>query len=391
MPDSSDESRPGADPPAGEPERSRRLVARLHEVIARAGGAIDFSEFMQRALFEPGLGYYVAGRPKLGPAGDFITAPESGGLFGRCLARQCREVLNRLGGGDILEFGAGSGQLCARLLSSLAQADELPGRYYILELSPALRQRQQETVAAQCPDLAGRCRWLDSLPEAFTGVAIANEVLDAMPVERFRVTENGLDIVQVAREGPGFRDTTRPAGVGELGEIADLGLAPGYESEAGVLAGHWMAAAADWLDRGVVLVIDYGFPRHEFYHPHRSSGTLMCHHRHRAHTDPYIHVGGQDITAHLDFTALARRADEAGLDVLGFTHQAAFLISLGLVDIVQAAMNEGGEDRRWPLSQEVQRLTQTYEMGELFKVLAVGRGVREPLAGFADLDHRARL
>jgi len=372
-------------------EHSERLAARVRERIAEAGGAVDFSEFMQRALYEPGLGYYAAGHRKFGPAGDFVTAPEMGSLFGRCLARQCAEVLAGLGGGELLEFGAGTGLLAAQLLESLRDADRLPERYCILELSAELRERQEQAIGEYCPELLPRCRWLDRLPERFQGVVLANEVLDAMPVERFRVTEQGLRVIQVTWTGDGFGETTRPAAPGELADIAAMDLPLGYESEAGVLAGQWVAGIGEWLERGVALIVDYGFPARELYLPERSGGTLMCHYRHRAHTDPYRHVGMQDITAHVDFSALARRAHDAGLDVLGFTNQAGFLLSLGLLDLVAARMGEAGSERHWKLSQEVQRLTQTYEMGELFKVLALGRGWTGGLTGFQYLDHTARL
>lgn len=374
---------------SGAGNHGARLTALLRERIGDAGGAVDFSEFMQRALYEPGLGYYSAGQRKFGPGGDFVTAPQMGSLFGQCLARQCGEVLDTLAGGDVLEFGAGSGDLAVQLLGSL-RAGRLPDRYWILELSADLRDRQERAIAEQCPDLLPRCRWLDRLPERFEGAVIANEVLDAMPVERFRVTESGLEIIQVTWSGEGFGETARPAAPGELEEIAALDLPVGYESEVGLAAQRWTAGIADWLRRGAVLIIDYGFPAHELYHPERSRGTLMCHHRHRAHTDPYRHVGLQDITAHLDFTALARRATERGLDVLGFTHQAAFLLSLGLLDLAESRM-QGAQEDRWLLSQEVQRLTQTQEMGELFKVLALGREYPGGLSGFEYLDHTARL
>lgn len=372
-------------------EHNERLAARLRDAIDASGGAVDFSEFMQRALYEPGLGYYAAANRKFGPGGDFVTAPQMGSLFGQCLARQCGEVLAGLDGGDILEFGAGTGALAVQLLEFLRSAGRLPDRYCILELSADLRGRQREVIAGHCPDLLPRCRWLDRLPEGFEGVVIANEVLDAMPVERFRVTGSGLEIIQVTWTGEGFGETARPAESGELAGIAAMDLPLGYESEAGVLAQQWVAGIADWLRRGVVLIIDYGFPAHEFYHPERSRGTLMCHYRHRAHTDPYRHVGRQDITAHLDFSALAHRADEAGLDVLGYTHQAAFLLSLGLLDLVQSRMDVTSEEDHWRVSQEVQRLTQTHEMGELFKVLALGHGYDDELTGFHYLDHTGRL
>ena len=365
-------------------------MQRLRRAIDDSGGAIDFSEFMDRVLYEPGLGYYVAGHRKFGAAGDFVTAPQLGDLFGECLARQCAQILDEPSSGDILEFGAGDGLLCAQLLAALERRSALPDQYCILELSPELRQRQRWTVAERCPDLLSRCRWLDRLPDDFEGVAIANEVLDAMPVARFRVTESGPEVVQVRWADGSFLETTRAAATGELSDIAEKRLPAGYESERGFLAEQWVAGIGDWLRRGVSLIIDYGFPGHEYYHPQRAGGTLMCHYRHRAHPDPYRHIGMQDITAHLDFSALAQRAADTGLDVLGFTHQAAFLLSLGVLDVASERM-EASPQARFALSQELQRLTQTYEMGELFKVLALGRDYRTPLTGFQYLDHRRRL
>lgn len=385
-------SRHNKTPGSGEPNQGfeQSLVARLREMIARAGGAADFSEFMQCALYEPGLGYYMAGLRKFGAEGDFVTAPELGDLFGRCLARQCAEVLDTLSGGDLLEFGAGSGQLCAQLLAALDERGVLPDRYCILELSPDLRERQQNTIREHCPELLECCRWLDRLPDDFKGIVVANEVLDAMPVERFRVTESGVEIIQVSWSGDAFHETSRPAEDDEVPEIMDKGLPAGYESEIGVMAQRWVSEIGNWLRRGVVLIIDYGFPAHEFYHPQRRRGTLMCHYRHKAHPDPYRHIGMQDITTHLDFSALACKADQAGLDVLGFTHQGAFLLSLGMLDLVKADI-ESSSRNHWALSQQVQRLTQSHEMGELFKVLALGRDYPGELTGFQYLDHRARL
>jgi len=380
---------PGAHDPVDD-DACTALVARLQDLIGDAGGAIDFSEFMQCVLYEPGLGYYAAGRPKLGPGGDFITAPQMGALFGQCLADQCGEVLGTLGGGAVLEFGAGTGALAAQILETLQAAGRPPARYDILELSADLRRRQRDTIAQRCPGLLPRCHWLNRLPEEFEGVVIANEVLDAMPVERFRVTASGLEIIQVTPADGGFAETTRAARPGELEDIAAMELPAGYESEVGVLAQQWVAGIVDWLRRGVVFIIDYGFPAHEYYHRERDTGTLMCHYRHRAHADPYRHIGAQDITAHVDFTALARRAVESGLDVLGFTHQAAFLLSLGLLDRLQAQAGASQEEQ-WRLSQEVQRLTQSYEMGELFKVLALGRDYPQTPGGFQYIDHTERL
>lgn len=373
---------------------SERLTALIHEAIAQGGGQIGFDRFMELALYAPGLGYYSAGSRKFGEAGDFVTAPELSSLFSRCLAHQCAEVLSAINRGDILEFGAGSGVMAADILAELAALDCLPEYYYILELSAELRARQQETILARVPQLAERTVWLDGLPEAgFHGVVLANEVLDAMPVHRFCIRDGKLRELYVVADGEGFalqggEPTTEVAErLALLQQQVDF--TEGYESELNLRAEDWVRSIGDFLSQGVVLLIDYGFPRSEFYHPQRSSGTLMCHYRHRAHDNTLILPGLQDITAHVDFTSVAEAALAAGLSVRGYTSQANFLIANGLTALL--AEVDGDVKKQLTLSAQVKRLTMPGEMGELFKVMALTREWDRPLQGFALRDERGRL
>lgn len=369
--------------------------ARLRALIcaeAAETGPLSFARFMDLALYASGLGYYAGGSRKFGEAGDFITAPEISPLFSWTLARQSAEVLDAIGGGDVLEFGAGTGALMIELLRELERLGSLPQHYLVLEVSPELAERQRARLAAELPHLLGRVSWLSALPVAFRGVIIANEVLDAMPVQRFRLRDGLMEEMCVACGEAGFMWAARPA-EGRLAERARalaqaFDLSAPYESEVGVAAEDWVRTLADVLECGVALLIDYGFPAREFYHPQRNTGTLMCHYRHRAHSDPFFAVGLQDITAHVDFTAMADAAFAAGMDVLGFTSQANFLVACGLLDYLQQPASAREQMAR---SAAVKKLTLPSEMGELFKVLAVGRGVDGPLAGFRLRDDRARL
>ena len=379
-------------PDAGQLAHSEALQAHIREVVAAEGGHIDFAHFMELALYAPGLGYYSAGSRKFGEAGDFVTAPEVSSLFSRSLARQCHEVLSRIGG-DILEFGAGSGTMAADILAELEALDTLPEHYFILEISADLRQRQRETINEKIPQLAERVVWLDALPESFEGVVLGNEVLDAMPVHRFRIDDGEPRELVVVWDGERFaldESAVDAALYTRLQALqTEFALDEGYESEINLMAEEWVAGLGGWLKRGVALLIDYGFPRTEYYHPQRSGGTLMCHYRHRAHDDALTLIGLQDITAHVDFTAMAEAAVGAGLSVRGFANQANFLIGCGLTEILAA--EEG--DTRTPLSlaAEVKTLTLPAEMGELFKVIALTKGWEGGLRGFALRDERSRL
>lgn len=378
---------------------SAQLQARIRAEIEAAGGAISFARFMAMALYQPGLGYYSAGARKFGAAGDFVTAPELSPLFSRCLARQCRQVLNEIGVGDILEFGAGTGVMAAEVLLELERLGALPGQYFILELSPDLKQRQRHALAQRAPHLLARVSWLEGLPEAgFQGVILANEVVDAMPVHLVRFLEDGVAERFVAWNGRAFEWRERPPESVELqrridalmAALGETAFCSGYLTEINLAQDGWINSLAGLLEKGVALIIDYGFPRHEYYHPDRTTGTLMCHYRHRAHGDPLILAGLQDITAHVDFTALAVAAQQAGLELMGYTSQAQFLLATGLTEMV-TEMDPADPRNYLSFTQQVKKLTLPNEMGELFKVLAVGRGMSGRLQGFLLQDRRQRL
>jgi SAM-dependent MidA family methyltransferase len=348
------------------------VLSRLRDEIDRSGGWISFARYMELVLYEPALGYYAGQAQKFGAAGDFVTAPELGGLFARTLARQLEQLDY-----PILEFGAGSGALAEALLTR--QKFE----YRILETSAELRARQQAR-------LEGRAQWLDRLPERIGGVVIANEVLDAMPVHAVAWREAGIMERGVSLLQGGLAWAERPARDELLQAARAIPVQAPYESEIGLIARAWLRELAGHLEEGVILIIDYGFPRHEYYHPQRATGTLMCHYRHRAHSDPFAHPGEQDLTAHLDFTALAEAAVEAGLEVLGYATQAQFLVNCGITDVLGEANIENALHYA-PLAAQAQKLLSPAEMGELFKVLAVGRGIGQPLLGFSRGDRAARL
>lgn len=375
---------------ADERAHADHVTALIRDEIARCD-FVPFSRFMELALYAPGLGYYAAGQQKFGATGDFVTAPESFPVFGRCLARTANEVLDRLGGGDILEAGAGSGKLAATMLNELATLDSLPKTYFILELSADLRERQAATIEHLAPTHFGRVRWLDRLPEpGFRGLVLGNELLDAMPVERFKVDATGVKQLGVTWQENHFTWAEQPAPAAVLDRIKPLGLATGYISEVGLAAEAWVRSIGERIDTGALLIIDYGFPRAEFYHPDRASGTLMCHYRHRAQADPLVLTGIQDITAHVDFTAVAEAGADVGMELLGYTSQAAFLIASGIEEFARAS--DPGEVRaHLALTQQIKKLTLPHEMGELYKVCALGREMRAGLNAFALQDRRPRL
>jgi SAM-dependent MidA family methyltransferase len=383
----SDLPRPAPDAAA----HSARVAAHIRAEIARAGGWIPFAQYMALALYAPGLGYYMAGARKLGADGDFVTAPELGPLFGHTLARQVAQGLESAGG-DLLEIGAGSGALAASVLEALERLDRLPARYLILELSPELRARSRDTLAARVPHLLERVAWLNALPPALTGVVLGNEVLDAMPVNVVRTRAGTIEEagVALAPDGERFEWSHRPAAAELAEEVRMLGLPDGYTTEIGLAARGFVATVAAMLEHGLALFVDYGFPRAEYYHPQRSGGTLMCHYRHRAHGDPFFLPGLQDITAHVDFTAIAAAAHGAGAAVLGYAPQAQVLINCGLAEEIGRVPPE--DARRYaPVAAAANRLTSPAEMGELFKAIAFGRGLESPLLGFRAADRRHTL
>ena len=381
---------------AAEAAHSAALLQRIAQCIEAAGGYIDFATFMDLALYAPGLGYYSAGSTKIGAAGDFTTAPEVSALFARCVARQCAQVLKLTPQASILELGAGTGSMAATVLRELAALDTLPVHYDILEVSADLAERQVQHLAQLPDELRARVRWLRQLPTTpMTGVILANEVLDALPCRRFALRASGLEELGVSRTAEATLAWARrpaaaalTAAVQELTAALGAALAPGYTSEVCLLADGWIASLAACLGHGVLLLFDYGLPRRQYYHPDRSSGTLTCHFKHRAHFDPLIHVGVQDITAWVDFTRVALAGHAAGMDLLGFCTQAGFLLGAGIETLLGEA-REAVEQAR--LAGEARRLLLPGEMGEAFKLLALGRGIDAPLVGFRHQDLRDSL
>ena len=381
-------------PPSPEASaHSGELVAAIGREIAARGGWIPFARFMELVLYAPGLGYYSAGAQKFGAAGDFVTAPEMSAYFGRALARQVAQVME-MSQPLLLEVGAGSGRLAADLLLELEAIGSLPERYEILDLSADLRGRQQATLAAAAPHLVSRVLWLDRLPEAFSGVVVANELLDAMPAHVVAWREDGI-----FERGVGFVETggltwqERPATGPLLAAAEEIGaqcsLPPGYESEISLAARAWTAEWGHRLQCGALLLIDYGFPRREFYHQQRGRGTLMSHYRHHSHPDPFHLPGLQDVTVHVDFTAIIAAADAAGLDLLGYTSQGRFLLNCGILDLL--AREQPGTLEYIRASGAINKMLMPHEMGELFKVIAIGRGIARPSLGFATGDQSRRL
>ncbi|MGQ9684867.1 MAG: class I SAM-dependent methyltransferase [Thiobacillaceae bacterium] len=369
---------------------SRQLAAKIRAEIIASGGWISFARYMELALYAPGLGYYTAGSRKFGAGGDFVTAPELTPLFGRALARQAAQVLQATGG-DILELGPGSGRLALDLLCALEALDSLPGRYFMLEVSADLRARQQALFEREAPKLLPGITWLDRLPHKHTGLILGNEVLDALPVHRIHWGAEGpLEQGVGLDEAGAFVWRDHPLPPGPLRDAAcSLDLPPGYVSEIGLAAGGLVTSLAERLVHGVLLLLDYGFPRHEYYHPQRVQGTLMCHRRHRAHADPFDLPGLTDLTAHVDFTAVAEAGHATGLTLLGYTDQASFLINCGLLELLAGC--EPGTTGYLRAAAAAHKLLQPSEMGESFKAIALGRGLEGPLLGFARGDRSARL
>ncbi len=361
---------------------SRELQTLIHAEIANHGGWISFARYMELALYAPGLGYYSAGSRKLGAAGDFITAPELSPLFGRTLARQLAELLAQ-GVTDIIELGAGSGALAAAVLEELAALDQLPRRYRILEVSADLRERQQQRLRTRLPQFVDRIEWLDRLPDRLNAVVIGNEVLDALPVHRIRVNQGSIEELGVTAGGQGYSWTMQPAADALAAAARQLSLPDDYETEINLAAPALVSDLARRLDHGALLFIDYGFPAREFFHPQRNRGTLMCHYRHRVHEDPFLWPGLQDITAHVDFSAVAQA--RGALDLLGYVNQAQFLVNCGITGLL-AETPASDVARYAPLAAQAQQLLSPAEMGELFKVIALGRGIASPLSGFGRGD-----
>lgn len=391
-------------PPDGLPEpdaqscaRSARLSDHIRSEIESGAGRLSFARYMDLALNAPGLGYYRAADRQIGRQGDFVTAPELSPLFARCLACQVGQILAHLDGGEVFEAGAGSGALCADLLNALVHFDSVPARYLILEPSSALRARQRETIELKAPDQISRVTWVDDLPaHGFTGVMLANELLDAIPVQRFRKSANQVLEAFVCNRGAGFgwiygapEDDDIISTV--AGIEAELGqpFTEGYTSELGGAREAWVSTAAERLCRGALLLLDYGHTLSEYYHPQRCDGTLACFYRHRVHADPFFWPGLQDISVHVEFSGLCRAARASGLEVAGFTSQAEFLIATGILDACEE--HDPGSREFVRLSDQIKRLTLPGEMGQLVKALALTREVDCPLIGFSGRNYRDRL
>jgi SAM-dependent MidA family methyltransferase len=352
---------------------------------------MPFVEFMQHALYAPTVGYYSTRDTIFGLHGDFVTAPELTPLFGYTLANQCAAMLADLPEPSILEFGAGSGQLCIDVLTRLKQLHQLPQHYYILELSASLQALQKANIHAALPEYSDRVQWLSRFPDQpFAGILLANEVLDAMPVHRFLTSPTGLLESQVSLSGETLHETFAPSDNPRLlAHVQQLPpLSMGYLSEANLFIDGWLQQCAACLTQGAMLIIDYGFPQHEYYHPDRAQGTLMCHAQHTAHANPFANPGREDMTAHVDFTHVADAALKAGFHVNGFTNQASFLLGNNLLSLLGDIQDETA---RLQASACVKRLVQPHEMGELFKVIALTKHLDVPLAGFQFYDQRARL
>ncbi len=415
-------------PSAAQREHSDGLTELLARRIADQGW-LSFADYMRSVLYEPGFGYYVSGNQKFGVGGDFTTAPETSDLFGNCIARQCQQVLeslqepaahvNRGLSGDssaenpersILEFGAGTGKLARAVLTTLANSHCLPDRYYILEPSSELRERQQALLSLLPEEVSGRVSWLERLPASFSGVVLANEVLDAMPVEIFSL--QGSDVLQV---GVGLKDGVLTSGfypasasvreaVASIQRSPGISLADGYRSEVSLEVPGWIRSVSGMLERGALLLIDYGYTRREYYLPERDAGTLMCYYQQHAHSDPLWLPGAQDVTAHVDFTLVVETAIECGLELEGYTSQSAFLRANDLLefasraaagDAIGDAASEGQAGtvsaQSLLVADQVKSLTLPGAMGERFAVAGFSRGLDITLRGFLLEDQSHRL
>jgi SAM-dependent MidA family methyltransferase len=384
------------EPDSGSARHSTQVAQFVRDKIAAAGGCISFAEYMHHLLYAPGLGYYSSGTTKFGAGGDFITAPEVSSVFGHVLARQCAEVLAQVADGSILEFGAGSGKLAADLLRKLAELDALPVNYSILEVSADLRERQESFLRNEIPELADRVSWVDAMPEEHSGIVVANEVLDALPVERFVRRVEGISQVCVATDGETFSLVERDAPENLAQAVTaiedDLGrtLPAGFTSEICLAAPAWITGLARSLRESAVFLFDYGVSQREYYAEERSDGWLRCHFRHYAHNDPLILPGIQDLTSWVNFSAVAEAAVDAGLDVMGFTTQAQFLIGGGLEQEL-ADFTNLPIDAQLKLSGQVKLLTLPGEMGENFKCLGLSRGDITTPAAFISSDRTMSL
>lgn len=373
---------------------SNKLSEIIRQDITQAGGFISFARFMELALYTPGLGYYSAGQHQFGKEGDFVTAPEISALFSQCVAQQCKQILSELGKGDILELGSGTGTFAKDLLLELEILDSLPEHYFILEISAELRTRQKQLLSLHCPHLLPRITWLDALPTAMDGIIVANEMLDAMPVHCFSITRSGMQERGVTWNQDHFTwlltAPTTPALTRSVSLLLqEYALPEGYESEINLGLSTWIKSIAATLNRGVILLFDYGYGKAEYYHPERKMGTLMCYHQHQRHADPFTWIGLQDITAHVDFTTVAETATAAGCTLAGYTIQATFLLHCQILELAQKkAITPIAQFNH---TQAIKKLTLPSAMGELVKVMALSKNYTKGLCGFPLPDRRRDL
>lgn len=372
-------------PDALQEAHSQQLARFIQNQISAAGGWIPFSDFMQTALYVPQLGYYSGGAKKFGIGGDFVTAPEISSLFGQALANQIAQVLKR-SPGAILELGAGTGKLAVDILQALNETNCLPQHYFILEVSAHLQQGQRETIAANLsPLIAEKVVWLDQLPNTFSGVVLGNEVLDAIPVHLIYKTQGRFYMRGVAYQDRFVWQDRLLDNPQMLADLEKINLPDDYLTEVCPAAAGLISSVAQMLQSGLILMLDYGFSKQEYYHPQRRQGTLMCHYQHYAHTDPFLYLGLQDITAHVDFTRIAHAGVESGLEFGGYTTQAQFLINCGILDLL-TQVSPSDVARYIPLAAEVHKLVSPAEMGDLFKVIAFVKAFDDPLMGFVTGD-----
>ncbi len=375
---------------------SNQLTDVIRQEIQLAGGFISFARYMELALYAPGLGYYSAGQHKFGKGGDFVTAPEISPLFSQCVALQCQQILDELGQGDILELGAGSGVFAKDVLLELERLNSLPRHYYILEISADLRARQHELLTQHCPHLLTHISWLNVLPKTtIHGIIIGNEVLDAMPVHCFRIDSSGIKERCVTWDQDQFAWLLTEPTTPELTQhveslLQEQPLPEDYDSEVNLMLPAWINSITACLDKGVILLFDYGYGRAEYYHPERRMGTLMCYYQHRRHDDPFKLVGSQDITAHVNFTTVAENACDVGCTLAGYSIQAAFLLHCDLLGIAQKK-EEATSVEGINQAQAIKKLTLPSEMGELVKVMALSKNYTKSLRGFPQPDRRRDL
>lgn len=386
-------------PPDYQASRHSQIVYdALCKYISEHNGVINFEQYMAFVLYQPGLGYYSSGNQKFGAAGDFTTAPEISPLFSRCMANQCRAILAHLDHAAILELGAGSGIMACDILQHLERLGALPAEYRVLEVSADLRSRQRALIKQRAAHLFDRVKWLDTLPDpgSFSGVIIANEVIDAMPVRRFII-----DRGQYRQLGVGIAadrlvwkviemDDPLNRAIATIPQSIIRQLSDGYITEINVQLQPWLAGLCACINQGAALLVDYGYPLREYFHPQRAGGTLLCHYRHRVHDDPFLHPGLQDISASVNFTALADNAVRCGFDVNGYTLQTYFLMGNGLAEEMQAY--DRNDVKTWAqVSHQARILTLPGAMGEHFKAMALTKNFNHPLQGFSIKDQRARL